>query len=160
MIAQRTARWDQRGQGQSVGTHHPFQARWREAKLVLQRRKRDAHDHDIQHHHDLSRARRRDGKPLPGPCTQSHDPSLPCLTGRHTVTAHSQGPYLDDLRAAARAVDAATAAQSRRLAPQKRAIPSECACLDHRAPCVNAGMTCCGHLSWDVSALGRDPPSR
>jgi hypothetical protein len=36
MIAQRPARRDEGRQGQSVGTHHPFQARGREVKLALQ----------------------------------------------------------------------------------------------------------------------------
>jgi hypothetical protein len=92
MVAQRTARRNQGGQGQGISTHHPFQARRREMKLVLQRRKGDAHDHDIEHHHDLSSARHSEGKPLPGHRTQNHEPSLPGLTGKHTVTAYPAKP--------------------------------------------------------------------
>jgi hypothetical protein len=56
---------------------------------VLQRRKGDAYDHDIEHHHDLSGTRHGEGKPLPARYTQSHDSNLPCLTGKHTVTAYA-----------------------------------------------------------------------
>ena len=80
MVAQRTARWDQGGEGQGIGTHHPFQARGGEVKLVLQRRKGNAYDHDIEHHHDLSSARHGKRKPLPGRCTQSHDSTVPHKT--------------------------------------------------------------------------------
>jgi hypothetical protein len=56
-------------------------------KLVLQRRKRDAYDHDIEHHHDLSGARHSQDKPLPlpGRRTQSHDSTLPHQTGKRAI---------------------------------------------------------------------------
>src|ERR1700733_2895706 len=77
MVAQRPARRDQGRQGQSVGADHPFQARGGEAEFALQGRKGNAHDHDIQHHHDLSRARHREGEPLPGLCTRPHGSTVP-----------------------------------------------------------------------------------
>jgi hypothetical protein len=53
---------------------------------MLQRRKRDAYDHDIEHHHDLSGARHsQDKPPLPGRCTQSHDSTLPHQTGKRAI---------------------------------------------------------------------------
>ena len=60
--------------------------------------------------------------------------SLPCLTDRHTVAAHGQGSYLDDLRHCPRG--AAVSRAETAVRSQKHAIPNQWDYAGHRMPCM------------------------